>query len=224
MIAQLATRESSQLKSDSVWRLCYWTALAFIFTWAVWQRFALPLDPIADPDTWGYLSPALRKLTGAQFGHSLGRNFVYPGFLFLLLRVFGDFRAISIAQHLLGLIAGGMLLLTWRRARIFTAELRVGHDIHNTLGLIATAVFLWSAEPIHDEMQIRPEGVCALLLGTNFYLVMQFAICCFIEDRRSGAAVYGTAAVFTSFLLGSIRPSFWFVAVGALVPIVIFLL
>src|SRR5437879_4623584 len=106
MIAQLATSESSQLKSDSVWRLCYWTALAFIFTWAVWQRFVLPLDPIADPDTWGYLSPALRKLTGAEFGHSQGRNFLYPGFLYLILSPFADFRAITFVQHLLGLVAG----------------------------------------------------------------------------------------------------------------------
>jgi len=54
-----------------------------LFACAAWKRFALPLDPIADPDTWGYLSPALRKLIGAEFGHTSGRNFIYPGFLFL---------------------------------------------------------------------------------------------------------------------------------------------
>src|SRR5438128_8829530 len=122
MIAQLATSESFQLKSDSVWRLCYWTALAFIFTWAVWQRFALPLDPIADPDTWGYLSPALRKLTGAEFGHTQGRNFVYPAFLYLVLSLFADFRAITFVQHLLGLMAGAFFLLTWQRLRIFVPK------------------------------------------------------------------------------------------------------
>jgi hypothetical protein len=115
-----------------------------------------------------------------------------------------------------------MLLSTWRRARIFASELRVGYDIHNALGLLATAMFLWSAEPIHAEMQIRPEGVCAFLLSINFYLVTQFVICCFIEYRRVGTAVYGATAVFTSFLLASARPSFWFVAIGALLPIMIF--
>jgi hypothetical protein len=200
----------------------YWGVLASIFGLAAWLRLRVPIDPIADPDTWGYLSPALRKLTGAEFGHTHGRNFVYPGFLFLLLRVFGDFRAISIAQHFSGLIAGAMLLLTWRRARIFASELRVGHGIHNAVGLLATAMFLWSTEPIHLEMQIRPEGVCAFLLSTNFYFVLQFAICCFIEHRRLSAAVYGTSAVFTSFVLGSVRPSFWFVAIDALLPIMIF--
>ncbi|PYK77364.1 MAG: hypothetical protein DME37_12690 [Verrucomicrobia bacterium] len=79
------------------------------------NAFKPPLTPIADPDTWGYLSPALRKLTCADFGHTQGRNFLYPGFLYLVLRSFGDFRAIAIVQHLLGVAAGGVLLLTWRR-------------------------------------------------------------------------------------------------------------
>jgi hypothetical protein len=57
------------------------------------MRYSLPLDPIADPDTWAYLAPALKKLTGSDFVHTHGRNFVYPGFLFLLLRLFGDFRS-----------------------------------------------------------------------------------------------------------------------------------
>jgi len=73
-------------------QLIYWVALAAIFVFATWQRFTLPLDPIADPDTWGYLSPALRKLAGAEFGHTHGRNFIYPGFLFLLLPFGGEYE------------------------------------------------------------------------------------------------------------------------------------
>src|SRR5438270_10929537 len=91
-------------------KILYWIVVAVLFALAAWQRFSLPLDPIADPDTWGYLAPALRKLLGAEFGHTYGRNFVYPAFVFSILRVFADFRAILIAQHLLGLLAGGLLL------------------------------------------------------------------------------------------------------------------
>src|SRR5438045_2708054 len=98
MIAQPASSESYRLRTDSLWRLFYWTLLALVFAGAIWQRFRLPLDPIADPDIWGYLSPALRKLTGAEFGHTNGRNFIYPGFVFLVLRLFADFRAITIAH------------------------------------------------------------------------------------------------------------------------------
>src|SRR5438309_5650045 len=118
MIAQLANNQSCRPSNPSLFPVCYWTVIALLFAGAVWLRFSLPLDPIADPDTWGYLSPALNKLLGAGFVHQ-GRNFVYPAFLFFLLRVFGDFRAIAIVQHLLGLGAGALLLVTWRRLRLF---------------------------------------------------------------------------------------------------------
>jgi hypothetical protein len=63
------------------------------------------------PPTSGAIwRPALRKLTGAEFGHTQGRNFLYPGFLYLILRFFDDFRAIAIVQHLLGVAAGAVLL------------------------------------------------------------------------------------------------------------------
>src|SRR5215468_10703979 len=104
------------------WQFCYWSGLVLLFALAAWERFRLPLDPIADPDTWGYLSPALRKLTGCEFGHTNGRNFIYPGFVYLVLRAFGDFRAITLIQHVLGLLAGGVLLLSWRRVRVFAAS------------------------------------------------------------------------------------------------------
>ncbi len=170
-----------------VGRLAYWSAVAVIFAWAAWLRFRLPLDPIADHGTWGYLSPALRKLIGAEFGHTYGRNFIYPGFLFLLLRAFGDFRAITVAQHFLGLIAGGVLLLTWRRARAFVPDPRVGRGGHYALGLLAAAVFLLASGPIRFETQLRPEGVCAFLFSINLYLVIPLPchpICCLLLHRE----------------------------------------
>ena len=200
----------------------YWGALAIIFALAAWLRFRLTLDPIADPDTWGYLSPALRKLTGAEFGHTHGRNFTYPGSLFLLLKVCPDFRAITVVQHLLGLVAGAMLLLTWRRTRVFLPFPRVAHDVHAWLGLMAAAMYLLAAEPIRIEMQIRPEGVCAFLFSINIYLVVQFIACRFIEYRRFPAMAFGAGAVLSSILLASARASFWFVAIVALLPVGIF--
>src|SRR5438270_13998842 len=107
------------------WRFCFWGAVAALFALAVWQRFALPLDPVADPDTWGYVGPALQKLVGAGFVHTDGRNFVYPAFLFVVLRIFGSCRAIVITQHLLVRAAGGLLLLTWLPARVFVPRSRL---------------------------------------------------------------------------------------------------
>ncbi len=159
-----------QVTKRRLWQFCYWSGVVVLFGLAAWRRFTLPLDPIADPDTWGYLSPALRKLTGAPFGHTSGRNFIYPGFVYLLLHLFRDFRAITAAQHVL-------------------------------------------------EMQLRPEGVCAFLFSVNLYVLTQFTACCVIEPRRAATAVYGVAGVFTSALLGSVKPSFMLVSFLVLLPI-----
>ena len=105
-------------------RLLVWvtgTLLAGILILAAWQRFSWPRYPLADADTWGYLNPALSKLTGGVFQHTNGRNFVYPAWVYLWLRLCGDFRALTIAQHTLGLAAGALLWACWRQWRAWLA-------------------------------------------------------------------------------------------------------
>src|SRR5438094_6701152 len=184
-----------------VGRLAYWSAVAVIFAWAAWLRFRLPLDPIADHGTWGYLSPALRKLTGAEFGHTYGRNFIYPGFIYLLLRGFGDFRAITATQHVLGLLAGAILLVTWQRLRVFVANPRIGPVAHSALGLLAAAIFLWASDPIQFEMGLRPEGISAFLIILNLYVAILLLACFFVEGRRVASIAYGITTVFSSLVL-----------------------
>jgi hypothetical protein len=220
MIAHLASNQSSRPRRDSLWRLFYWILLALVLAWAIWQRFQLPLDPTADPDTWGYLSPALRKLTGAEFGHTNGRNFVYPGFVFLLLRLLADFRAITIAQHFLGLLAGAVFLLTWKHARIFVPNPRISRVGHDLLGLAGAAIFLLQWQTIVFEKEIRAEGICAFVLSITFYLLIQFLACFFLEHRRTATVAYGIALSFTAILLASIKPSFGLASLFLLTPII----
>ncbi|HVF71911.1 MAG TPA: hypothetical protein VM940_09915 [Chthoniobacterales bacterium] len=217
MIERAASGKSSSQRP--AWRGYYWGGIVTLFAWAAWQRFSLPFHPIADPDTWGYLAPALRKLLGFDFGHTYGRNFVYPGFVYLLLRGFGDFRAVVVAQHLLGLAAGGMLLLTWRRVSLFVRDSRLSSAGHDGLGLAAATIFLLAGEPIRLEMQLRPEGICAFVISLNLYCAIQFMIACFVEKRGRAVVIYGIASVFTSVLLGSLRPSFVLSAIVALLPV-----
>jgi len=219
MMALPASSESSGAKTGSLWRVCYWALFAAVFIWATWQRFSIPLDPIADPDTWGYLSPALRKLTGAEFGHTNGRNFLYPGFIYLILSVCGDFRAIPFVQHLLGLMTGVFFLLTWRRLRIFVPKSLVGSSLYSTFGLAGATIYLFAAETTRIETQLRPEGICGFLISINLYVLIQVVGCGFVERRRSAALAYGIATVVTSLVLVSVRPSFAFVAIVALLPV-----
>ncbi len=200
----------------------YWIALAVLFAWAAWRRFSLPLDPIADPDIWGYLSPALLKLNGAGFVHLEGRNFVYPGFLLILLRLFGDFRAITIVQHLLGMAAGAIAILTWRRITAFLPKPFFPAGWHQGLGLLFGAVVLLAGEPIRTEMQCRPEGVCAFILSLNLYFGLEFIARAYVDKSRPAVA-FGIGAGVTAMLFASLKPSFIFLAALAIVPIAVFL-
>ena len=203
-----------------VGQFAYWSAIVVIFAWAAWLRFRLPLDPIAVPS---YVMPALTKLIGAEFSNlHLGGTIIYPGFVYLLVRAFGDFRAITVIQHLLGLLAGGVLLLTWKRIRDFIPSARLPHPIHSCLGLFAAAIYLLSTEPLCFEMSIRPEGISGFLIAINLYFLIQFTACCFLEGRQTATVIYGIAVVFSSILLASVKPSFWLSAIVALVPIGIF--
>jgi len=218
MIERVASGKSPSRRG---WPFYFWSWVAVLFAFATWQRFSLPLDPIADSDVWGYLAPALRKLVGQEFGHTYGRNFVYPAFVFSILRVFRDFRAIVIAQHLLGLLAVAIFLVTWRRARVFVPDSRLSRAVHDGLGLLAATILLLAAEPVRAEMQFRPEGVCAFLFSLNLYFAIQFMACCFVEKRPHASVGHGIGTVFTAVLLASAKPSFGLIAMVAVALVLI---
>ena len=211
----------SPASGKSLGKLIWWVALALIFSWATWTRFSLPLDPVADPDTWGYLSPALQKLIGHGFQHTGGRNYLYSAFLFVLLRIFGDFRAIAVIQHLLGLVGGGLLLITWQRAHRFVPFSRFGDRVQIVLGLVLVAVFLLAGEPIRAEQEIRPEGICAFLLSLNLYFSIEFLARAFVQPAK-GTALVGIGAGVSAMILAAVKPSFVLLAVVPLAPIGIF--
>jgi hypothetical protein len=128
--------------------IVYPALCAVILGWAAFQRFHLPAWPLADADTWGYLNPALSKLTGGAFQHTGGRNFVYPGFLFLVLGTFKSFGAITIVQHTLGLLTGILLLDCWHQIRRFLKVGAVGRHTHEIAGVVLLAIYLLSSQPI----------------------------------------------------------------------------
>jgi len=142
----------------------------------------------------------------------------------LLLRATGDFRAITIAQHSLGIVAGGIFLLTWRCLRLFVPESLVNRSSHDALGLAGAAIYLFASDTIRVETQLRPEAVCGFLISINLYFTLQFVYCSFITQRRTTALLCGSASVLSSLLLASLRPSFWLMVIVVMVPVATFLL
>jgi hypothetical protein len=94
--------------------------------------------------------------------------------------------------------------------------------VHDGLGLLAATIFLLAGESIRFETQLRPEGVCAFLISVNLYVMIQFTACFFVERRRTASVMYGTAAVFSSILLASAKPSFWLASIVVLLPVAMF--
>src|ERR1700745_468718 len=76
-------------------------------------RARVPVVPLADGDTWGYLRPALCWLSGLGFEQTYGRDWLYPALLAGILKISGNFCAITYVQRFLGLAGIFLFLLGW---------------------------------------------------------------------------------------------------------------
>ena len=192
-------------------RAVYLTLAAAIFLAAAWQRFHLPQTPFGDEDTWGYLYPPVMKLTGGRFEHTASREFVYPAFLFVNLCAFGDFRAVGVSQHLLGLAGGALLLLAWRELARFlpdAAPRRVPGPSLAGGGLVLAGAYLCSENTILFEHTIRPEAVFPCFGALHLWLNLRFCRLRWLDGQPRAAVRWGAAAVFVSLFLLMLRPAF----------------
>jgi hypothetical protein len=196
-----------------------WLALAGILGLGIALRLRWPLEPLSDPDTWGYLHPALSELIGHGFKHTYGRNFIYPGWVYLWLRGCGDFRAICLAQHLLGLATGLLLWRVWQRWREWFAQPRLPDWIATLVGLGLVAFYVSSTTVIFLEQRIRPEAIFPFFAILAIYLTMEFLRAWFVTRRTLWAAVYGGGVVFDAILCYELKPSFGFALGVALLPL-----
>jgi hypothetical protein len=199
-------------------KAAYLTAAALLFVAAGWNRFSLPQDPLAVPDT--YLWPAVSKLSGGAFVHLQGLNFLYPGMIYMILRTFGDFRAISIWQHLLGLAAGALFLASWSRLVGFFPRPRVSRVAHEAMGLFGGGIYLLSTAPLSFEMSIQSDGVCMFFEMLVFWLVIEFFSRRVVAPKSPMATIFGISVVVSAFVLASLKPSFTLMAVVTVVAVI----
>ena len=202
---------------------CYLAAAAALLFWGAWNRFQLPQAPIIDPDIEGYLGPAISALAGKPFLHLTGRSFPYPGFVYLILRIFGDFRAIALVQHLLGLGAGVLVLLSWNAAGALVPSGGIPKPVYRMLGLAPAYIYLGSATAISFEHQIRPEAIFSFLAILNIWISFLFIDRRFL--RRDPSFVWlGAGNVFLACLIYLAKPSFGFAVLFCTLPVWISLL
>ncbi len=208
-----------QANQSALWKVSYFVIAVFLFAVAAQKRFSWPQVPLADNDP-GYLWPALIKLNGGAFLHIQGLNFLYPGMVYLILRACGDFRAICVIQHFLGLVAGALFLATWSRLADFFSKPRLNRIAHEAIGLWGAAIYLLSNTPILLEMRIRSDALCMFFEALVFWFVIQFFYYRVVLPDAAKAIIYAAGGVISAFLLASLKPSFTLTACFAMAPMI----
>jgi hypothetical protein len=149
-----------------------------------------------------------------------GLNFLYPGVIYLILRTSGDFRAISVIQHSLGLIAGALFLAAWSRLADFFPRPCVNRVVHEAIGLLGAAIYLLSTAPVFFEMNIRSDSICMFFEILIFWLIIQFFYYRVISLNPRKAVIYGSAVTVNAFLLALLKPSFTLTSLFAVAPVI----
>ena len=213
------------------WLRFRWPAILYgilagvIFCYGAAVRLHIPQTPLIDPDSWGYLNPGFSKLTGGTFEHTFGRNFLYPGFVFVMLCGWGDYEALTVAQHCLGLLTGVTLLLAWNvLAGCLSASPRVRTPVRFG-GLLLLAIYLFRRAQIILEHTIRPEAVFPFFLGLSILLNFLALRAWLGEEKERGhiAAWCLAANLVVAYIGWSLKPSMGLGAVAANLPLLLWL-
>ena len=208
-----------------VYELVYWVPVVILFIFATVSRFSLPPTPFSDPDTWGYLNPALSKLTKGLFIHTSGRSFPYPGFVYIALKLFGGFHGITILQHLTGIGAGAVMLLAWHRAQVLLPTKiqtsRFQKIVARVLGLAITATFLLSKSTVYQEIWIRPEALFPLFTVLAIYFAVEYGIAFYQMPNPRRAFWFGVALIYDSIFIYYLKPAWGFGVGFAMLPVLV---
>jgi hypothetical protein len=174
-------------------------------------RTRIPIIPLADGDTWGYLRPALSWLSGFGFAQTYGRDWLYPALLAGILRVGGDFSAITYVQRFLGI--GGIIVawLAWRSwFRLLPASSPLCRWLGCILALSMLALYALSSQQAILESTIRPEGMLAFFEMAYLYSLLSFFGARW-KLRRPGRAIFwGALSVGLSYAVLLLKPSWGF--------------
>jgi hypothetical protein len=228
--------EKAATKTDNATRnrfsqIAYFALTLILFCCAALFRFQLPQAPFIDPDVRGYLVPALSALACHGFEHVEGRSFVYPGIVFLILKVCRHFSAVTLFQHLFGLGAGGLLLVVWNRAGLLLGK--TSDFVYRSVGLSLVSLFLFNTSVLRFEYLMRPEALFPFFVGLSLWFDIQFVRYRFFADekgdeslsthrvKKNGRAIffYGVLTLFNAALLFYLKPSFYLASLIVTTPV-----
>ena len=196
-------------QSKSLFDLLALCAAIIVLIGGLIVRSRLPITPLADGDTWGYLRPALSWLSGLGFQQTYGRDWLYPALLAAILKISGDFSAITYVQRSLGLAGIFLFWLTWRSwLQLFPVRKSVWLCFVASISVLA--LYALSSQQALLENTIRPEGMLAFFEMAYLYCLVWFFLARW-RFRRTGAAIgFGAGLLGLSYIVLLLKPSWGF--------------
>jgi hypothetical protein len=174
-------------------------------------RTRIPIIPLADGDTWGYLRPALFWLSGFGFPQTYGRDWLYPALLAGILKVGGDFSAITYVQRFLGLSGIMVFWLAWRSwFRLLPARRSAWRSTCLVVTLMLLALYALNPDEALLENSIRPEGVLAFFELLYLYCLISFFLARWKWRRTGSTIAFGAVTLGLSYAILLLKPSWGF--------------
>lgn len=211
MIAADRLSSPSYLK---IWGWFSWTILGLILLWSWALRLQDPTYPLADPDSWGWLVPALRWLSGLGFHQHYEREWLYGAFLAACLKSTGSFTGIIFAQNALGILSGIFLFATWRTWTALFPQNLLWQVPATLIGLILTADQMAEGNYRVLESWIRPEAIMGVVGFGQLLCISLYCKATWFEKNARKAIVFGALAVPLAWALYILKPN-WALAVPA---------
>lgn len=198
----------------------YLIVIFFIIVIALIQRFTISSIPYGGNDTWSYIGTAVTTFDKGAFVRTGDRNFFYPFFVFIVLSIFKDFAYLSIVQHVLGIIAGIILLFIWKRIASYFGFYKKNIFFSDFISLILLSLFLFSESVIVYEHTIRPEGIYQFFLILQILFLIEVVIA-LRENKRLLFYIFITLFFTNNYALFLLQPRWGF---NLLFNIIIFLI
>lgn len=199
--------------SEKIQRGLEWLVLALLLVWAWTVRSALPMVGSADPDSWGYLMPALSWLSGHGLRDVAERGWLYSAFIAGALKLTGSFTGYIFIQQLCSLAAVLPMWLAWRTWMGFLPFRHPAAQAACSLvGLLVVAMYLVNPAILAFEIGIRPEALFGLTAFAQLYFILSFCRFRWREPDPHKALVFGAIAFPLAYAMYQLKPS-WALAV-----------
>jgi hypothetical protein len=150
-----------------VWFIAIATTIYALYEW-----YSVPVTTLFEPDSLGYINPALSALAGGPLTITSTRSFVYPGFILAILATFGSIPALIYAQAILCLATAAMVATLPLAASIGTKITPAARILRAYLGAGSLLLFYHYGPLAYSIHAVMPEMLYTTLSTMVFMLLI----------------------------------------------------